>query len=289
MQHFRMTLVFAVALFWWATASMAQSLNVYGVNTLSFPKITVDYVAFDATGKPITDLKASDFRVTETPQGGAPVDVTASVTHDCKEQASDPEVSIVIILDRSRSMDEDVNGRKRFEYAKDAIRTFVNQVKFVGETRVSLVTFSGTVETTVEWADAAKPIIDSLRLMKVLTNTNYVLPFEDPAKNIYDLFKKRPATLPKYVFFLTDGHPNPGIADVSITKSESKFVNDNIHRNIVVRNGFGAFPCSIGGCGCNFCRFFVASEQHCKRQQKGSEHYFHVTSLSIGCVSSEKV
>lgn len=230
MQHFRMTLVFAVALFWWATASMAQSLNVYGVNTLSFPKITVDYVAFDATGKPITDLKASDFRVTETPQGGAPVDVTASVTHDCKEQASDPEVSIVIILDRSRSMDEDVNGRKRFEYAKDAIRTFVNQVKFVGETRVSLVTFSGTVETTVEWADAAKPIIDSLRLMKVLTNTNYVLPFEDPAKNIYDLFKKRPANLPKYVFFLTDGHPNPGIADVSITKSESKFVNDNIQK-----------------------------------------------------------
>lgn len=213
-----------------SAATLAQSLNVYGVNTLSFPKITVDYIALDATGNPITDLAKADFRVTETAQGGAPIDLTASVTHDCDVLQSDPEASIVIILDRSKSMDDDVQGRKRFDYAKDAIRAFVNQVKFTGETRVSLVTFSGTVETTVEWASSAKPIIDSLTKMKVLTNTNYVLPFEDPSKNIYDLFKKRPANLPKYVFFLTDGHPNPGIADVSVTKSESKFVSDNTQK-----------------------------------------------------------
>ncbi|MBU3678791.1 MAG: choice-of-anchor D domain-containing protein [Candidatus Kapabacteria bacterium] len=231
MHHMRMNLVVALALVASVVTASAQSFNVYGVNTLAFPKITVDYVAFDATGTPITDLKASDFRLSETPQGGAPVDLTASVTHDCKDQQTDPEASIVIILDRSFSMDDiDPDGRKRFDYAKDAIKAFVNQIKFVGETRVSLVTFSGTIETTVEWASSGQPIIDSLKLMKVLTNTNYVLPFEDPSRNIYDLFKKRPANIPRYVFFLTDGHPNPGIDVVSSTKSESKFVDSNVKK-----------------------------------------------------------
>ncbi len=230
MLNIRMALVAAVAVIASSVIANAQSLNVYGVNTMAFPKITVDYVAFDPTGNPITDLQASNFRVSETAQGGSPVDLTASVTHDCKTLQTDPEASIIIILDRSRSMDDDVNGRKRFDYAKDAIKSFVNQIKFVGETRVSLVTFSGTVENTVEWASSAQPIIDSLRLMRVLTNTNYVLPFEDPTKNIYDLFKKRPANLPKYVFFLTDGHPNPGIDAASATKSESKFVADNTQK-----------------------------------------------------------
>ncbi len=230
MQNLRTALIAAVVVMASAMSVSAQSISVYGVNTLAFPKISVDYIAFDATGNPITDLAAPDFRVSETPQGGSPVDLTASVTHDCKTLQTDPEASIIIILDRSRSMDDDVNGRKRFDYAKDAIKAFVNQVKFVGETRVSLVTFSGTVENTVEWASSAKPILDSLRLMRVLTNTNYVLPFEDPSRNIYDLFKKRPANLPKYVFFLTDGHPNPGIDIASSTKSEAKFVADNTQK-----------------------------------------------------------
>jgi hypothetical protein len=224
-------ILFAIALFAVASGTAsAQALNIYGVNALSFPKITADYIALDATGNPITDLRAADFRVTETQQGGAPIDVTASVTHECDSLVSDPEASIIIILDRSQSMDDPVEGRKRFDFAKDAIKSFVEQLKFAGETRVSLVTFSGTVEVTVEWANSAKPIIDSLRLMKTLTNTNYVLPFEHKTLNIYDLFKKRPSNLPKYVFFLTDGYPNPGIADVSETRSESKFIADNAQK-----------------------------------------------------------
>ncbi|MCX6140258.1 MAG: choice-of-anchor D domain-containing protein [Candidatus Kapabacteria bacterium] len=199
----------------------AQTFNVYGVNSSAFPKITADYVAFDAAGNPITDLTAPEFSVVETPQGGNPVDLSASVTHTCVDQQTDPEASIIIILDRSQSMSDVVDGKSRWETAKDAIRAFVNRVKFVGRTRVSLVSFAGNYVVINEWVDNKQPVLDSLVLLQWQTVTNYVLPFEAPASNIYELFKKRPADVPKYVFFLTDGHPNPAIND------EIKFVNDN--------------------------------------------------------------
>jgi len=201
--------------------SIAQTINVYGFNSSAFPKITADYVAFDATGNPITDLTATDFRVVETPVGGTAVDVSAVVTHSCVDLGVDPEASIIIVLDRSQSMSDDVAGKQRWEYAKDAVRAFVNRVKFVGQTRVSLVSFAGSYQVINEWVDNAQPILDSLVNLKWQTVTNYSLPFDHPTDNIYELFKKRPAGVPKYTFFLTDGHPNPAIQD------EIKFVNDN--------------------------------------------------------------
>lgn len=198
-----------------------STINVYGINSSAFPKITADYIALDASGNPITDLVARDFRVVETPQGSPANDLTATVTHECKEEQSDPQSSIIIILDRSNSMRDQVGGRTRFEYAKDAIRGFVDRIKFVGETRVCLVTFSGAYDVIVDWTNNPQLVKDSLRLMQPQTSTDYRLPFDTPESNIYEMFKKRPANIPKYAFFLTDGHPNPAIPD------ENKFVSDN--------------------------------------------------------------
>ena len=237
MQLLRMTITLLIAIVVCSTTSWAQSINIYGVNTANFPKITADYVAFDASGNPITDLRASDFRVQETMQGGAPMDLTATVTHDCKEQQTDPEASILLILDVSTSMDQLVNSKKRIEYAKDALKAFVAKVKFTGETRVALVTFAGAYRMVVDWTNNPQPIIDSLNKIKnPVGATNYVLPFEsNQGFNIYDMFQRRPSNVPRYAFFLTDGHPSPDINDASAAKSETKFVNDNIAK----MNGMG--------------------------------------------------
>ena len=205
-------------------ATQAQTFNVYGVNASAFPKITADYVAIDAAGVPITDLTKSDFRIVETPQGGNSVDLTATLKQECIDQQEDPEASIIIILDRSQSMSEVVGGTQRWITAKDAVKAFVSRLKFTGRTRVSLVSFAGNYVVINEWVDNKQPVLDSLTLLKWQTTTNYVLPFEAPGNNIYELFKKRPADVPKYVFFLTDGHPNPAIND------EIKFVNENTQK-----------------------------------------------------------
>jgi hypothetical protein len=237
MQALRMTFTLLIVAVLSATAAWAQSISVYGVNTSAFPKITADYIAFDPSGNPITDLRASDFRVQETMQGGAPMDMTPTVTHDCKELPTDPEASILLILDVSTSMDQLVDGKKRIEYAKDALKAFVGRVKFSGNTRVALVTFAGAYRLVVDWADNAQPIIDSLNKIKnPVGATNYVLPFEsNQGFNIYDMFQKRPANIPRYAFFLTDGHPSPDINDASSTKSETKFASDNVTK----MNGLG--------------------------------------------------
>jgi hypothetical protein len=239
MQQLRMTLTLLVAVAVSTLGIWAQSINIYGISTSAFPKITVDYVAFDAAGTPYTDLRAADFRVQETMQGGAPMDLTASVTHDCKELPTDPEASILLVLDVSTSMDQVVPGgsKKRIEYAKDALKAFVSKVKFTGNTRVALVSFAGAYKLLVDWTDNPQPIIDSLNKIKnPVGATNYVLPFEsNQGFSIYDLFQKRPANIPRYTFFLTDGHPSPDINVASSTKSETKFVNDNVAK----MNGMG--------------------------------------------------
>ncbi|MBM4178428.1 MAG: choice-of-anchor D domain-containing protein [Ignavibacteria bacterium] len=237
MQTYRMTITILASIVLSTVGAWAQSINVYGINTSAFPKVTADYVAFDVSGNPITDLRAADFRVQETMQGGAPLDVTASVTHDCKEQ--DPEASILLILDVSTSMDQVVPGgnKKRIEYAKDALKAFVGKVKFTGNTRVALVTFAGAYKLIVDWTDNPQPVIDSLNKIKnPVGATNYVLPFEsNQGFNIYDMFQKRPSNIPRFAIFLTDGHPSPDINDASSTKSETKFVNDNVAK----MNGMG--------------------------------------------------
>lgn len=237
MQRFRMTFTLLIVAVLSTAGLWAQSINIYGINTSAFPKIVADYVAFDAAGNPDTTLRASDFRVQETMQGGAPMDLTATVVHDCKTQTKDPEASILLILDVSTSMDQLVDNKKRIEYAKDALKAFVSKVKFTGNTRVALVTFAGAYKLIVDWSDNAQPIIDSLNKIKnPVGATNYVLPFEsNQGFNIYDMFQKRPSNVPRFAFFLTDGHPSPDINDASVTKSETKFVNDNVAK----MNGMG--------------------------------------------------
>ncbi len=224
MHHRIAALALTLVLAGLSSTLFGQSLTIYGINSSAFPKITADYVALDPAGQPITNLTAADFSIVETPQGGTPNDLTATLTHGCIDQNKDPEASIIIVLDRSQSMSDNVNGKERWEYAKDAVRAFVNRIKFVGETRVALVSFAGSYQVINDWVDNPQPILDSLKNLKWQTVTNYTLPFETPGWNIYEMFKRRPANVPKYTFFLTDGHPNPPIAD------EQKFVSENTQK-----------------------------------------------------------
>ena len=191
----------------------AQSISVYNVNASAFPTITADYAAFDSQGQPDTGLTASHFRVSERADGGNFVDVTPTLTHDCDRQTKDPEASIILILDRSGSMMDNVNGQQRFQYAKDAINAFVREINFTGQTRVCLVVFSGNYEVKVDWTNDPKIISDTLLKLQAVGPTNYEISFASPGNNIYEKFKERPANIAKYAFFLTDGHPNPGMED----------------------------------------------------------------------------
>lgn len=200
----------------------AQSLTVFNVNADQFPVITADYIAYDASGNILTGLRADQFQIIESTQSGNTANLSATISNDCSTTKTQTEVSIMIILDRSQSMRDDVNGTIRFKYAQQALAAFVNKIRFTGETRVMLTTFSGDFEVSTPWTNNPRVILDTLNKMEPQSSTDYRKPFEDPGNNIYELFKQRPSSLPRYVFFLTDGHPNPVIED------ENKFITQNI-------------------------------------------------------------
>ncbi|MDZ4746340.1 MAG: choice-of-anchor D domain-containing protein [bacterium] len=201
----------------------AQTLNVYNVNTSNFPKIKADYVAFDATGNPISGLTAADFRVSETPQGSTARDVTASITHACETIVGDPAASIVLVVDNSNSMSAEVNGKQRFKYVQEALKSFIGRVKFNGETSISIISFSGNSVLVADWQTTALPLTTAIDTMKIGTATRYEAAFES-IPNLYDQFLSRKPTIPKYVFFLTDGTPNP------LMDKPNEFVARNIQK-----------------------------------------------------------
>lgn len=207
LRHLLVTAMILVA----ASATHGQVFNVYNVNTSGFPKITADYVALDAMANPIENLTAADFRVTETPNGGTPVDLTATLQHRCKDMSTDPQATILIVMDRSFSMNDQVSGKRRWDYARDAVKAFVRNVRYVGETRVSVVSFASNYELWVPWTNNPQHVSDTLDKREPSGGTNYRAPFRtDIGGNVFDLLKERPSNLPRFIFWLTDGHPNPG-------------------------------------------------------------------------------
>jgi Mg-chelatase subunit ChlD len=189
---------------------MAQRLNVYGVNTSQFPRITASYSAIDANGDPYTGLTAADFQITETPRGGQPANLTATLRQTCRELSQTPDASIILVIDRSNSMRpqyrDDIN---RWQYVRDAVRQFLAQLDFSGRTQVAVLSFATQSELFNDWTNVPKEINDTLLKREPSGATDYRLPFDDKqAIDVFRLFAKRPVDIPRFVFFLTDGEPS---------------------------------------------------------------------------------
>ena len=193
-----------------AVSSADAQLNVYNVNTSAFPRITADYVAFDGQGNVLDNLTAADFTVTETPLGGSPAILTPTVRHNCVDIVGDPAASIVLVVDNSNSMRNEAGNpsKPRLDWVKDALKAFVDRVRFNGQTSVAIITFSGDTKIYCDWSTTAAPLKSGIDTLKLGTATKYELPFEF-VPNVYDMFESRNPSIPKYVFFLTDGNPSP--------------------------------------------------------------------------------
>lgn len=189
-------------------AMRAQNFAVYNVNTANFPTITADYIALDPAGNGYTDLKNTDFRVVETAANGAPQDLTATVQQHCRDIVGDPAASILLVVDVSNSMGETVGNKKRIEYVKDAVTAFINRVRFTPNTSVAILGFDGISRLICDWEQRPNVLIDSIKKIQPGTATKYEMCF-DGEPNVFAMMRTRPQDVPKFVFFLTDGHPNP--------------------------------------------------------------------------------
>jgi len=192
--------------------SHAQTFTVYNVNSTAFPKVTASYVAFDPAGNPYPSLTTADFSATENVNGSGPVNISPTLKQSCVDIPGDPAASICLVVDESNSMGDLVgtSNRTRLDFVKDALKGFIGRLKFGTGTQVCMIGFSGIVRLGCPWTSTPKQIIDSIDKLKPLTATNYKLPFIG-SPNMFSQLAMRDPAIPKFVFFLTDGKPNPQI------------------------------------------------------------------------------
>lgn len=192
--------------------SLAQTFTVYNVNSTAFPKVTASYVAFDPAGNPYPSLTAADFSASENVNGSGPVNINPTLKHACVDIPGDPAASICLVVDESYSMGDMVGStnRTRLEFVKDALKGFIGRLRFGTGTQVCMIGFSGVVRLACPWTATAQQMVDSIDKLKPLAATNYKLPFNG-SPNMFTQLAMRDPAIPKFVFFLTDGKPNPAI------------------------------------------------------------------------------
>ncbi|MES2765920.1 MAG: choice-of-anchor D domain-containing protein [Bacteroidota bacterium] len=178
------------------------------VDTSNFPVMRADFTATDAEGKWRTDVDASNFRVFENETRIDP----ALVSTKCDEVKLDPEVSVILVMDRSLSMDMTYNGEAdRIEWLQYAGVTFIDNLNFAGRTTVAITKFGSLSDLVINFTNDKQALRDSLLTIKAGGTTNYNLPFLHEFNGVINLFKSRPAGVRKVVIFMTDGDPDPNI------------------------------------------------------------------------------
>lgn len=193
---------------------LSQSFSISDVNATKFPTVKASFVALGAGDKSYDDLKPEDFIVLDNG-----IDVAPSLGVECEMRQVDPEVSVVLILDKSGSMTDIMdNGETRWMWVEQAVESFIRKLNYVGDTKVSLVTFAIRSALACPFTNNVDELLDSLEIhgRNPYGLTNYNAPFLGNYPYVGEGFntmreiRKRPPNIRRVFIFLTDGHPSQG-------------------------------------------------------------------------------
>lgn len=213
-------LITALALFFITLGtSNAQFFNISSIETEKFPWVSTIFVAKDGNNEFIKNATVNQFSIEED---GFFVPIS-KMKIECFESQDVPELSIVIVVDRSGSMEEPFDDKKPKETpwlkVREGVEAFLNTIKFVGRTEASLVAFSNDSFLGCPFTNDPQRILDSLEAIIPSGATRYDPPFIKTEKFENGLWKKesatallkdRPTNMKRIVVFLTDGAPtNP--------------------------------------------------------------------------------
>ncbi|MFY8160931.1 MAG: VWA domain-containing protein, partial [Candidatus Kapaibacteriota bacterium] len=209
MYKFRLIIIL-FALFFSNLDSFSQSLNLTEVNTTNFPNVQMGFTALNRFGDSEKDLKLSEFRVTENG-----IDVGASLELECFGGDEPQELNVILVLDKSGSMDKDPNDPKSirlFNWVDKAVDIFLKEFTFYKRSQVGIIAFAGGSEIRCPFTQNIDELKDSLSRVKLAGPTNYNDPFIGEYNSVVSMYN---ALSPDYksqmktvVIFLTDGQPS---------------------------------------------------------------------------------
>lgn len=190
-----------------STKANAQKLNVAGIDASEFNTVKAFFTLTDIQGNTTNTARKEDFLIKENGK-------KVNALFDTKCNENPPELSIMLIVDRSATMGDPSDStnplQTRYMDAKFAVKAFLEKLKFTGRTKVGLITFSGYFEYKREFTNQPQWILDSLDLITPSgpTNFNYALLDEFKGQGAIKLLGDQPVDMKRIIIFLTDSDPS---------------------------------------------------------------------------------
>jgi hypothetical protein len=182
--------------------SLAQTFNISEVDPSGYNEVKASFTAYDKARQPYEDLDVSDFRILEN-------DVLVPDALKTIECNIEMPLNVVLVLDRSTSMNDEIESDRKWDWVVDGAKTFVNVFEFGADSKIATMSFNGFSYIHNKFTDDRQDLLDSLELMSSIWgingNTNFNVVFLDPVKNAVDLLKERPIEHRRAIVFLTDG------------------------------------------------------------------------------------
>ncbi len=193
------------------TPANAQSFEILNVDTDNYPEVAAYYVVKDKNGAANSSLTLNEF---ELNLNGTKLTTAAphNLTQDCKVEDFATPFACALLLDCSRSMEDEVEyGVRRFDWLKKGVLKFVDSLRMNPQSRMKVVPFSTDERTSSPWYntkdDISKWIEDNLKDPNGATDFNdaFLQSANPDKKGAINYLKEVDPNLPKFVVMITDG------------------------------------------------------------------------------------
>jgi len=200
-----------------------QVFSISELNGSDFPKVRASFVALNNAGQSYKNLSKNDFVVFDNG-----INVSPSITVECLDTIVDPAVSVILILDKSTSMNYlDENNQTRWSWVKEGATSFINTMNLNNGSQIGIISFAKLAGRTCPFTNNKKELLDSLDEINIGGGTEYDPPFLDTKFGAVTMFQNgSPDTkIRRIAIFLTDGEPNH---DPSIDSIKKELTRANI-------------------------------------------------------------
>ncbi len=192
--------------------SYSQAIYFYKIFDDRFPTMRVQWIARQDGGDSLR-IPWDQFRITEND-----ISKTETIKMDCGEKPL-PETSVLLLIDASTSMAEKLDPKTNesmLDWVRFAVYDFLDSLKFMGDTKVSLVFFANGTK----WADGQTPCVgwkgasDVETMKKAIETvkyspgkTDFGLAFYGTSIRPFHELMNRPWDIQRHMIFITDGEP----------------------------------------------------------------------------------
>ncbi len=255
--YYHLLLLTIAAAFILTAPAFSQSIYFYEPDISEFPTVKVRLQAQNAVGNPF-QLVNTDFDVKENGES-----MNETVNIDCSPKPDTPAVAVIVMIDVSGSMTEELapdSDQTKIEWAKYALRKFVDSLFFINGTRVAFVAYEGANRLHRPYqfsADALYDFIDGSNPPKTLGtgDTYFKRAFLGPDFNTVNYIGETPEDMFRHIIIISDTEEDVNhdftVDDIDNISAQLKAKKTMVHALLIEKNlhswNFGGICEQTGG------------------------------------------